>query len=236
MATGTALSAILRTVEKRIDENAAPLHLHAASTDPGYIPGITPSKPVAPADADAALVAPAAAEEPDTTATAEKREDADPDDSATPEPQSAAGQDATADDDRPADEGADASTDAGADEGADKGGLDGSGTAAEDTDKGAEEDEAAEDSPSFDAQDHRGSITIDRTGIRFRLDDQEADFDWDEIGAVEHSTSRFGRRLTVTAHTLASRAYPTEVQAPDKATLKRWTTELDDVLDAYFEE
>jgi hypothetical protein len=92
------------------------------------------------------------------------------------------------------------------------------------------------DGPTFEAIDRRGSITVDHSGIRFRLDDQEAEFHWDEIGAVEVKTSRYGRRLTVTVHTPGQRWYPAEVEAPARSRLKEWTAELDAALDAYFEE
>ncbi|NBE55652.1 hypothetical protein [Streptomyces boluensis] len=213
-------------MEKRIDENAAPLHVHAASTDPGYIPGITPSKPVAPVapvdtDAPVAPVDKEAEAEQDTSAAKDTVTDTAPDTEAEPE----AGAEAGAEPVGASDEGAADSTED-AEDTKDTGDAEGAAGAGK----------VREAGPAFDARDHRGSITIDHTGLRFRLDDQEAEFDWDELGAVEHSTSRFGRRFTVTAHTLGRRAYPAEVQAPDKATLKRWTTELDVVLDAYFEE
>ncbi|MEU5060571.1 MULTISPECIES: hypothetical protein [unclassified Streptomyces] len=90
------------------------------------------------------------------------------------------------------------------------------------------------DGPDFTASDRRGSITADATGVRLRLDDQEAEFHWDEIGAVEVGTSR--RRLTVTVHTPDSRWYPNDVEAPNKARAQEWADELDKVLDAYFED
>ncbi|WP_406104349.1 hypothetical protein OG698_19465 [Streptomyces sp. NBC_01003] len=88
--------------------------------------------------------------------------------------------------------------------------------------------------PDFTASDRRGSITADASGVRLRLDDQEAEFRWDEIGAVEVGTSR--RRLTVTVHTPDSRWYPNDVEAPNKARAQEWADELDKVLDAYFED
>lgn len=92
------------------------------------------------------------------------------------------------------------------------------------------------DGPVFEARDRRGSITADREGVRFRLDDQEADFWWDEIGAVEIKTPRFGRRFTVTVHVSSRRWFDAEVEADTRNRLKEWTAELDAVLDAYFEE
>ncbi|MFE1951398.1 hypothetical protein ACFW9D_13105 [Streptomyces sp. NPDC059524] len=99
------------------------------------------------------------------------------------------------------------------------------------------EDEAAVtegDGPVLEAKDRRGSITVDATGVRFTLDDQEADFTWDEISAVEVGTAR--KRLLVTVHTPNSRWYPNDVEAPDKARLQEWTEALDKALDAYFED
>ncbi|MEU6395031.1 hypothetical protein [Streptomyces sp. NPDC046939] len=93
---------------------------------------------------------------------------------------------------------------------------------------------APADGPVLEAKDRRGSITVDATGVRFTLDDQEADFTWDEISAVEYGTSR--KRLTVTVHTPNSRWYPNDVEAPDKSRLKEWTDQLDKALDEYFED
>ncbi|WP_181790215.1 hypothetical protein [Streptomyces phytophilus] len=99
----------------------------------------------------------------------------------------------------------------------------------------AEEPEADEGGPVFEAADRRGSVTVDSTGVRFQLDDTEAEFTWPEIGAVEYKTSRFGRRLVLSVHD--SRGIcPAEVEAPDKATLKEWAVDLESALDAYFEE
>ncbi|MEU8484959.1 hypothetical protein [Streptomyces sp. NPDC048641] len=104
--------------------------------------------------------------------------------------------------------------------------------AADPAEAAAAADETA--GPDFTASDRRGSITADATGVRLQLDDQEAEFYWNEIGAVEVGTSR--RRLTVTVHTPDSRWYPNDVEAPDKACAQKWADELDKVLDAYFED
>ncbi|MGI5404597.1 hypothetical protein ACQEVG_35100 [Streptomyces sp. CA-135486] len=90
--------------------------------------------------------------------------------------------------------------------------------------------------PVFEVSDRRGSITVDRDGVRFRLDDQEAEFRWDEIGAVEVKSPRFGRRFAVTVHLSTRRWFDAEVEAPARSLLKDWTAELDAVLDTYFEE
>ncbi|TXS44009.1 hypothetical protein [Streptomyces sp. t39] len=100
----------------------------------------------------------------------------------------------------------------------------------------AASDADADDGPVFEARDRRGSITANRDGIVFRLDDQEADFRWDEIGAVETTSPRFGRRFTVTVHTAANRWFNADVEADNRGRLKEWTAGLDAVLDAYFEE
>ncbi|MFB8024485.1 MULTISPECIES: hypothetical protein [unclassified Streptomyces] len=97
-------------------------------------------------------------------------------------------------------------------------------------------DAGSKDAPVFEVSDRRGSIRVDAEGVRFRLDDQEAEFDWSEIGAVEVRTGRFGRRFTVTVHLSSLRWFNAEVEAGARSELKGWTAELDEVLDAYFEE
>ncbi|MFF3614376.1 hypothetical protein [Streptomyces sp. NPDC002580] len=90
--------------------------------------------------------------------------------------------------------------------------------------------------PVFEAADRRASITADHRGVRLRLDDQEAEFRWDEIGAVETESPRFGKRFTVTVHTPDRRWYPLEIEANARARFKEWEEQLDAVLDAYFED
>ncbi|MHC3815070.1 hypothetical protein [Streptomyces sp. DT9] len=110
---------------------------------------------------------------------------------------------------------------------------------AEAADDEEDEDEKAntgEAGPAFEVSDRRGSITADRAGIRFTLDDQEADFRWDEIGAVELKPARFGRRFTITVHMSSMRWFNAEVEAAARSSLKEWTEGFDAVLDAYFEE
>nr|WP_202450949.1 hypothetical protein [Streptomyces sp. SID4948] len=111
--------------------------------------------------------------------------------------------------------------------------------------EGAEDDEVGDDEvaediedglPVFEATDRRGAIIADRSGVTFRLDDQEAEFGWDEIGAVEIDTPRFGRRFSVTVYTSSRRWFQADVDAPSRGTLKQWTAELDAVLDARFED
>ncbi len=97
-----------------------------------------------------------------------------------------------------------------------------------------EEDEPGE--PDFEVSDRRASIVTDRVGVRFTLDEEEADFRWDEIGAVEIDTPRFGRRFTVTVYTTERRWYECQVEAPSRAKLKEWATQLDAVLDTHFED
>ncbi|WP_282685653.1 MULTISPECIES: hypothetical protein [unclassified Streptomyces] len=100
----------------------------------------------------------------------------------------------------------------------------------------ADADADAEDGPVFEVSDRRGSIRVAREGVRFRLDDQEAEFGWDEIGAVETTLARFGRRFTVTVHLSSRRWFNAEVEAASRSELKGWPAELDKALDAYFEE
>ncbi|WP_229378599.1 hypothetical protein [Streptomyces sp. VRA16 Mangrove soil] len=182
-----------------------------AGFDPAFVPGLT--SPAREADETVVEDAEATVEEADETAeevttrkpSLEKK---------APEPEEAEPGDAAEEDSGPQDsEGAkdDASEDA-----------------TEDADEDATED------VTLEAKDRRGSITVDATGIRFTLDDQEADFTWDEISAVEVGSAR--KRLTVTVHTPNSRWYPNDVEAPDKSRLKEWEDTLDRALDAYFED
>ncbi|MFF7727144.1 hypothetical protein [Streptomyces sp. NPDC008001] len=100
----------------------------------------------------------------------------------------------------------------------------------------AEEPRPVVDGPVFEASDPRSSITVDSTGVTFRLDDETAEFDWPEIGAVETDTPRFARRLTVRVYTTNRRSYDVHIQASSRKLLKQWVTELDTVLDSYFED
>ncbi|MEU6915379.1 hypothetical protein [Streptomyces olindensis] len=98
------------------------------------------------------------------------------------------------------------------------------------------EEEAAADGPVFEASDRRSRIVADHRGVRLCLDDQECEFRWDEIGAVETETARFGKRYTVTVHTPDRRWYPIEIEAPARSRFAEWDAQLDAVLDAYFDE
>ena len=108
--------------------------------------------------------------------------------------------------------------------------------ATDEPDAADEPDEAPEGGPVFEASDRRARIVADGRGVRLTLDDQQAEFRWDEIGAVETETSRFGRWYTITVHTPDRRWYPVEIAIPSKARVNEWESELDEVLDAYFEE
>jgi hypothetical protein len=98
------------------------------------------------------------------------------------------------------------------------------------------EEDADVDGPVFEASDRRARIVAGRRGVRLSLDDQECEFRWDEIGAVETETARFGKRYTVTVHTPDRRWYPIEIEAPARSRFTEWDEQLDAVLDAYFEE
>ncbi|KPI04236.1 hypothetical protein OK006_7104 [Actinobacteria bacterium OK006] len=106
-------------------------------------------------------------------------------------------------------------------------------TSASDSDSEPEPDP---DGPVFEASDRRASIKADHSGVRLRLDDQEAEFRWDEIGAVETESPRFGKRFTITVHTPDRRWYPIEIEATARTRFKEWEDQLDAVLDAYFED
>jgi hypothetical protein len=103
----------------------------------------------------------------------------------------------------------------------------------------SEEESPAESEPEgpvFEASDRRARIVADHSGVQLRLDDQECEFRWDEIGAVETETSRFGKRFTVTVHTPERRWYPIEIEADSRSRFQEWEARLDKVLDTYFED
>ncbi|MFE0573584.1 hypothetical protein ACFW21_15610 [Streptomyces albogriseolus] len=99
-----------------------------------------------------------------------------------------------------------------------------------------DEPEPAPDGPVFEASDRRAALVADHRGVRLRLDDQECEFRWDEIGAVETETARFGKRYTVTVHTPDRRWYPLEIDADSRRRFAEWDAALDKVLDAYFDD
>ncbi|WP_372411195.1 hypothetical protein [Streptomyces luteireticuli] len=168
-------------MEHRTGQNSPPVH--AAGTDPAFIPGLPPPRP-------------AEVEESPPVAA-----DAVPDTHAEPEPEP--------------EPKAEAETEEAAAE---------------------EEPQPVADGPVFEVSDRRGSITVDSTGVTFRLDDETAEFGWAEIGAVETGIPRFGRRFTVTVHTTRRRSYDADVEAPNRSLPKQWAAELDTVLDSYFED
>ncbi|MFK4098857.1 hypothetical protein ACI2L1_01970 [Streptomyces sp. NPDC019531] len=101
-------------------------------------------------------------------------------------------------------------------------------------------EEAAEeevpDGPVFEASDRRAKIVADHKGVRLFLDDQSCEFRWDEIGAVETESPRFGKRFTITVHTPDRRWYPIEIEATSRSRFAEWDEQLDAVMDKYFEE
>ncbi len=107
---------------------------------------------------------------------------------------------------------------------------------AEATAEPEESEDDAVDGPVFEASDRRARIVADHKGVRLSLDDQECEFRWDEIGAIETEVPRFGKRLTITVHTPDRRWYPIEIEATARSLFKEWDEQLDAVLDAYFEE
>ncbi|MFI8087170.1 hypothetical protein ACIF9R_02500 [Streptomyces sp. NPDC086080] len=109
-------------------------------------------------------------------------------------------------------------------------------TAPEAPEADEEAPEPAPDGPVFEASDRRARIVADHRGVRLRLDDQECEFRWDEIGAVETETARFGKRYTVTVHTPDRRWYPLEIEADSRGRFAEWDTALDAVLDTYFDD
>ncbi|NIY66940.1 hypothetical protein [Streptomyces malaysiensis] len=190
--------------------------IHTAGTDPGYVPGLTSPRP-----ADVEEDTPdKAAERPPEKVTAE--DEPDEDEGVDSEAESDAEADADGDVDGEADTTSDVASDGEADaDGEDK-----------DREDGADEDGGA----VFEVSDRRGVIRAGRGGVTFELDGEKAEFEWDEIGAVEVDTPRFGKRFGITVYTTNRRWYTADVEAPARKLLKEWTAELDVVLDEYFED
>jgi hypothetical protein len=180
--------------------------LAAAAVDPSHIPGLT--APVS--------VTKEKQEEPEDikpTESAEQAETVDADEAVAAEPDAELDSEA---DDEP-DAKADGEPDAKADG------------------EAVEEEEAVE-GPVFEAADRRAKIVADHRGVRLRLDDQACEFRWDEIGAIETESPRFGKRFTITVHTPDRRWYPIEIEAKAKSEHAAWETRIDEVRDAYFED
>ncbi|EDY44487.2 hypothetical protein [Streptomyces sp. SPB074] len=202
--------------QKQSEANLPPI---GAAADPALIPGLTVPTPRTGTDASAT----------DPEAAAETRPGADPDapgpdaGPGTPAPEAAAATPEASTDAPPAAPAADGDADEADD--ADAEAEEAGPRVADAAPAGSPEDEdgAARPDAEFTATDRRGSVTLDGDGVRYALDDQACEWTWSEVAAVEYGTSRLGRRLTVTVHTPDERWYPHDVQAPDKATLHRWT-------------
>ncbi|MEE1757996.1 hypothetical protein [Streptomyces sp. SP18BB07] len=201
-------------MEQRIGSNNQPLA--AAAVDPSHIPGLT--APVS--------VKKEKQEEPEDTKPTESAEPAE-----TEEPDEAALDRAEP---STAESGAAAGSEAAAEAEAE-----GEAEAAAEEADGDEAEGAAEDTtdgPVFEASDRRAKIVADSAGVRLRLDDQECEFTWDEIGAIETESPLFGKRFTITVHTPDRRWYFLEIEAKAKSEHAAWEKQIDEVLDAYFDD
>ncbi|MCX2926709.1 hypothetical protein [Streptomyces sp. NEAU-W12] len=209
-------------MEQRIGSNSQPQPLEGAGFDPAFIPGLTaPASGASDRKADTEDVE---GEEPEDVKGGEAPE-AEADAAGGPGTESGA---ATSLEKPAASETAEASAAAEV--------SPASGTSESSEASGASEAEPVTDGPVFEASDRRAEIVADHGGVRLRLDDQACEFRWDEIGAVETETGRFGKRYTVTVHTTEGRWYPIEIEATSRSRFAAWDTELDAVLDAYFDD
>ncbi|GHH49585.1 hypothetical protein FHS35_002728 [Streptomyces umbrinus] len=201
-------------MEQRIGPNIQPLQ--GAAVDPAFVPGITGPRPAEPKDAEPTeAVSEETASEEETAP--EKRKPAKQTDL-----KKEAAEEAPSDDEPSTDE---------------PSGEDSSSEKPEEREEpAAEPEEAPEGGPVFEASDRRAKIVADHSGVRLSLDDQEAEFRWEEIGAVETESPRFGKRFTITVHTPDRRWYPIEIEASARSRFKEWETQLDEVLDTYFED
>ncbi|MEV2193764.1 hypothetical protein AB0I02_22680 [Streptomyces phaeochromogenes] len=197
-------------MEQRIGPNIQPLQ--GAAVDPAFVPGITGPRPAEPKDAEPTeAVSEETASEEETAP--EKRKPAKQTDL-----KKEAAEEAPSDDEPSTDE------------------PSGEDSSSEKPEESEEPEEAPEGGPVFEASDRRAKIVADHSGVRLSLDDQEAEFRWEEIGAVETESPRFGKRFTITVHTPDRRWYPIEIEASARSRFKEWETQLDEVLDTYFED
>ncbi|MEV4226935.1 hypothetical protein AB0J81_07475 [Streptomyces bobili] len=201
-------------MEQRIGSSSQPLE--GAGFDPAFIPGLT--SPVTAAAKDA--------KPKDAKPKDAKPEDAKPKD-AKPEDDSQDGAAVTAGD------ASESEPAAAAGESEDPESKD---SESEDTGSEDPESDEASDGPVFEAADRRARIVADSRGVRLRLDEEECEFRWEEIGAIETEVPRFGKRLTITVHTPDRRWYPIEIEATARGRFKEWDEQLDAVLDAYFDD
>ncbi|MEU9366924.1 hypothetical protein AB0D71_19770 [Streptomyces avermitilis] len=212
-------------MEQRIGSNSQPLDV--AAVDPAFIPGLTPTvsaEPKSTAEPEGAAE-PEKAEVADEASPEDKTSEEAPDGEAAKKPSLA--KDSAKASGKAAGKGSAKESAKDSDEPADE---------AEAGSEGPDSEGSDSEGPVFEASDRRASIVADRGGVRLRLDDQEAEFRWDEIGAVETESPRFGKRFTITVHTPDRRWYPIEIEASSRSRFKEWETKLDDVLDAYFQE
>jgi len=215
----TGSSTILPAVEQRIGSSSQPLKgepVTGAGFDPAFIPGLT-----APA---------VSSDEPED----KKAEDAESEAEESEEP--GVGEPSAEEPSAEESTGEEAEVEKAVAE-ADDADADDSDEDAADDDGGADSDADDEsEGPVFEASDRRAEIVADEKGVRLRLDDQSCEFRWDEIGAVETETPRFGKRFTITVHTPDRRWYPIEIEAAARSRFSEWETQLDAVLDAYFDD
>ncbi|MFD9107495.1 hypothetical protein [Streptomyces bottropensis] len=202
-------------MEQRIGSNNQPLA--AAAVDPSHIPGLTApvsvkkEKQEEPED-----IKPTEPVEPDEAAP-ERNEPAAAEPSKPSLDKSPAGKTPADDDETDAEDDTEADADA-------------------EVEAETEAEAGAADGPVFEASDRRAKIIADSRGVRLRLDDQECEFGWDEIGAIETESPRFGKRFTITVHTPDRRWYFLEIEAKAKSEHAAWEKQIDEVLDAYFDE
>ncbi|MEH0636080.1 hypothetical protein QBA35_22570 [Streptomyces bottropensis] len=202
-------------MEQRIGSNNQPLA--AAAVDPSHIPGLTApvsvkkEKQEEPED-----IKPTEPVEPDEAAP-ERNEPAAAEPSKPSLDKSRAGKTPADDDETDAEDDTEADADA-------------------EVEAETEAEAGAADGPVFEASDRRAKIIADSRGVRLRLDDQECEFGWDEIGAIETESPRFGKRFTITVHTPDRRWYFLEIEAKAKSEHAAWEKQIDEVLDAYFDE
>ncbi|MFH8625075.1 serine/threonine-protein kinase [Streptomyces vietnamensis] len=87
--------------------------------------------------------------------------------------------------------------------------------------------------PEFAAADRNSGIAVDGTGVSLHFFGEEADFLWDEVGAVRYERIRRGRVLRVAVTLYDGSSYDCEVDGRSAARVEGWVRLLDPVLRHY---
>lgn len=90
--------------------------------------------------------------------------------------------------------------------------------------------------PFFGAADRRNSVAVGENGVTLKVGEAQADFGWDEIGAVVSTAVGFGKGLRVELRLYESQEpFVCEIKAPSRGVRDDWMAGLDLVLGYYLD-